>query len=115
MQPDQHVTRLFEELSVAEITESSARDLAKQLGCSKRHLNRIFHDYFGLSFAALRMEMRMLRAVSLLRDPDIKVILVAEQCGFNHLSLFNSCFKRRFGLSPGQYRKAPREPKFNSQ
>jgi AraC-like DNA-binding protein len=105
MRPEQHVTRLFEELSIAEITDSSVIDLAKKFSCSTRHLNRIFHDYFGLSVAALRMELRLLRAASLLRDPDVKVIRVAEQCGFNHLGLFNSCFRRRFAVSPGQYRK----------
>jgi hypothetical protein len=31
---------------------------------------------------------------------------VAEQCGFNHLGLFNTCFKRRFGTSPSQWRKS---------
>jgi hypothetical protein len=69
-------------------------------------LNRLFHEFFGFSVAALRMEMRLLKAVSLLRDPNIKVINVAEQCGFNHLGLFNTCFKRRFGQTPGQWRKA---------
>ena len=49
--------------------------------------------------------MRLLKAVALLRNPDTKVINVAEDCGFNHLGLFNTCFKRRFGTSPGQWRK----------
>ena len=53
----------------------------------------------------MRMEMRLLKAVSLLRDPSAKVINVAEACGFNHLGLFNTCFKKRFGTSPGQWRK----------
>jgi len=48
--------------------------------------------------------MRMLKAVSLLRESAAKVINVAEHCGFNHLGLFNKCFKRRFGASPGQWR-----------
>jgi hypothetical protein len=52
------------------------------------------------------MEMRLLKAVSLLRDADIKIINVAEQCGFNHLGLFNTCFKRRFGSSPGKWRES---------
>jgi hypothetical protein len=52
------------------------------------------------------MEMRLLKAVSLLRDADAKIINVADQCGFNHLGLFNTCFKRRFGMSPGQWRKS---------
>jgi hypothetical protein len=51
------------------------------------------------------MEIRLLKAVSLLRNPREKVINVAEQCGFNHLGLFNTCFKKRYGTSPGQWRK----------
>ena len=50
------------------------------------------------------MELRMLRAISLLRDGGVKVNHVAEQCGFNHLGLFYNCFKRRFGTSPGRWR-----------
>jgi hypothetical protein len=51
------------------------------------------------------MELRLLKALSLLRDPGVKIIHVAEQCGFNHLGLFNACFKKRFGKTPGQWRK----------
>ncbi|MGA2661396.1 MAG: helix-turn-helix transcriptional regulator [Verrucomicrobiota bacterium] len=109
MRPQEHVKRLFEELSAAEITDCSVLDLARKFNCSTRHLNRIFHEHFGLSVAALRMELRLLRAASMLRDPDVKVISVAERCGFHHLSLFNTCFKRRFGLTPSQYRKTASE------
>jgi len=31
---------------------------------------------------------------------------VAQRSGFNYLSLFNTCFKRRFGMSPGQWSKS---------
>ena len=72
---------------------------------SRRHLNRLFHHHYGISVSALRMELRLSKAVTLLRDPDAKVINVAEQSGFNHLGLFNTCFKRRFGTSPGRWRK----------
>jgi AraC-like DNA-binding protein len=99
----------FEQVSVQEILTSSVDDLAKRFRCSRRHLNRLFHHQFGLSVGALRMEMRLLKAVSLLRNANFKIIRVAEQCGFNHLGLFNTCFKRRFGMSPGQWRKKPAE------
>ncbi len=101
-----HTLRAFEKLSSAELLNLSVDELAKKFNCSRRHLNRLFHDHFGVSVSALRMEMRLLKAVSLLRDPDLKVINVAEQCGFNHLGLFNTCFKRRFGTSPGKWQKA---------
>jgi len=102
---EEHITQVFEKLSATDLLSLSVGELAARFGCSKRHLNRLFHQHFGFSVAAMRMEMRLLKAASLLRDPDTKVINVAEQCGFNHLGLFNTCFKRRFGNSPGQWRK----------
>ena len=97
--------QVFEELSATELLTLSVGDMAHKFSCSRRHLNRLFHQHFGCSVAALRMEMRLLKALSLLRDPDVKIINVAEQCGFNHLGLFNACFKKRFGNTPGQWRK----------
>ena len=106
---EEHMTQVLEKLAFDEILNLSVDELAERFGCSRRHLNRLFHQYFGFSVASLRMEMRLLKAVSLLRDPGAKIIHVAEQCGFNHLGLFNTCFKRRFGVSPGQWRKARQE------
>ena len=102
---EEHMIQVFEKLPANELLSLSVGELAARFGCSKRHLNRLFHQHFGFSVAAMRMEMRLLKAASLLRDPDTKVINVAEQCGFNHLGLFNTCFRRRFGDSPGRWRK----------
>jgi AraC-like DNA-binding protein len=100
-----HVVDGFERLQTNELLTLSVGELAKKFNCSRRHLNRLFHQHFGLSVAAMRMEMRLLKAVSLLVDPDAKIIYVAEKCGFNHLGLFNTCFKKRFGTSPSECRK----------
>ncbi len=102
---EDHMIQVFEKLSSAELLKLSVDELAAKFSCSRRHLNRLFHQHFGLSITALRMEIRLLKAVSLLRNPREKVINVAEQCGFNHLGLFNTCFKKRYGASPGQWRK----------
>jgi AraC-like DNA-binding protein len=101
---EERMIQVFEKLSADELLSLPVGGLAARFGCSRRHLNRLFHQYFSFSVAALRMEMRLLKALSLLRNPDAKIIFVAEQCGFNHLGLFNTCFKRRFGASPGQWR-----------
>jgi AraC-like DNA-binding protein len=103
---EDHMIQIFEKLSSAELLNLSVDELAAKFSCSRRHLNRLFHQHFHLSITSLRMEIRLLKAVSLLRNPQAKVINVAEQCGFNHLGLFNTCFKRRFGVSPGQWRKS---------
>ena len=102
---EQHLLNVFEQLSMEDIVSLSVGELARRFSVSRRHLNRLFHRFFGFSVVGLKMEMRLLKAVSLLRDEDEKVISVAEQAGFNHLGLFNTCFKRRFGVSPGRWRK----------
>ena len=107
---DDRMMQTFEKLSASELINLSVDDLAARFSCSRRHLNRLFHQHFGASVTALRMEMRLLKAISLLRDADIKIINVADQCGFNHLGLFNTCFKRRFGTSPGRWRRSGLEP-----
>jgi len=101
---EDHLIQVFEKLTSRDLLTLSANELAGKFGCSRRHLARMFNRHFGMSVAALRMELRMLRAISLLQDTQAKVINVAEQCGFNHLGLFNTCFRRRFGTSPGQWR-----------
>ena len=75
----------FENLSADELLELPVGALADKFNCSRRHLTRLFHQRFGCSVAALKMEVRLLKAVTLLRDPAAKVTNVAEQCGFNHL------------------------------
>ncbi len=106
---EEHLIQVFEKLTTDDLLGLSVEQLAEKFGCSERHLNRLFHCYFGFSVTALKMELRLIKAVALLRDPNIKIISVAEQCGFNHLGLFNTCFSRRFGSSPGRWRKARRQ------
>ncbi len=98
-------TQALEKLSVSEILDSRVSELAEKLDYSLRHLNRLFHQHFGISLTGLRMELRLLKAACLLRDPAVQVNVVAEQCGFKQLTLFHSCFRRRFGSSPGHWRQ----------
>jgi AraC-like DNA-binding protein len=102
---EHHIAKAFENLSTEEMLNLSVSELANRFSCSRRNLTRLFHQYFGLSVAGLKMEMRMLKAASLLRDSDAKVINVARQCGFNHRGLFTTCFRRRFATNPGQWQQ----------
>jgi len=101
--PD-HVVQVFEGLQTNELLNLSVGELARKFNCSRRHLNRLFHKHWGLSVASLRMEMRLLKAASLLADPHAKIYCVASQCGFNHVGPFNSSFKKRFGATPNRWR-----------
>jgi AraC-like DNA-binding protein len=103
---DGRMRRIFDKLSTTEILTLPVTELARRFNYSRRHLTRLFQQWFGSSVVGLRMEMRLLRAVSLLRNPELTVGDVALQCGFKYPSLFYVCFKRRFRTSPTQWRSA---------
>lgn len=88
-----------------ELAEMSFADLARNTRCTARHLSRIFYELVGMSFREKRAEIRMARARELLATSQSKVIEVALESGFKSLSLFNLMFARRFGTSPGRWRR----------
>ncbi len=102
---EERLQRIFDELTTNDLLTLSVQEMAEKFHCSRRHLSRLFQQHFGYSVASLKMEMRLLKALSLLRNPEMKIIHVAESCGFNHLGLFNACFKKRFGSTPGRWRR----------
>ena len=53
------------------------------------------------------LELRLQKARAMLASPRydrMKVSDIALACGFNEVSYFNRCFRRRFGASPTQFR-----------
>jgi hemolysin activation/secretion protein/AraC-like DNA-binding protein len=91
-------------MTEAELAESLLSDLAGQLHCSERHFSRLFREEFGVPFRARQIELRLQRARQLLAGSDDKIINVAYESGYRHLGLFNAMFKKRFGVTPGEWR-----------
>lgn len=86
----------------------SPRAVAHKLGVTPRYLQKLLHDT-GASFTERVLELRLQRARVMLTNrqhDDLKVSDIAGQCGFNDISHFNHCFRRRFGASPTEYRRA---------
>jgi len=54
----------------------------------------------GASFTIRLNELRMRKAADLLAHREGRISDIAFECGFNDLSYFNRCFRRRFGLTP---------------
>jgi AraC-like DNA-binding protein len=78
----------------------SAQRLAATAGLSERYVNELLFEA-GASFTTRLNELRLRRAADLLAHGDQRRISdIAFECGFNDLSYFNRCFRRRFGLTP---------------
>jgi AraC-like DNA-binding protein len=79
-------------------------ELAQICGCSLRHLRRLFRQCFGVSLRAQQTEYRLHRASQLLMETDDKILSIAWAVGFRHLGLFSRMFKRRFRMTPSEWR-----------
>jgi len=97
--------QVCELLSEANPLNMSAEELACKFGCRPSQLSRLLQDHFGYSFAALTLELRLLKATRLLKEPSVAIGSVAKQCGFGHPGLFAACFQRRFGATPAKWRE----------
>jgi AraC-like DNA-binding protein len=106
-----HIRELVGQMTEAELSERSLPELARQLNCSERHFSRLFRKEFGVPFHARQIELRLQRARQLLADSDAKIINVAYVSGYRHLGLFNAMFKKRFGLTPIEWRRQQRPRK----
>lgn len=97
--------QLVGRMTEAELVSGSLADLASQLHCSQRHFRRLFREEFGVPFLAHQIEQRLQHARQLLANSNSKIINIAYDSGYHHLGLFNTMFKRRFGVTPSEWRK----------
>ena len=82
----------------------SAQKLAAAAGLSERYVNELLYEA-GASFTMRLTELRLRKAAELLtRGAEGRISDIAFDCGFNDLSYFNRCFRRRFGLTPSAAR-----------
>jgi AraC-like DNA-binding protein len=96
-------------MRVLEIVESqpgvSVHDLASAVGLSPTHLQRLFKRATGLDVHELLAERRCQAAAHLLAAGDKQIKEIAHVVGYEHTPSFVRAFQRRFGQTPGLYRK----------
>jgi len=86
----------------------SVAAVAAHLGVTPRYVHMLFENE-NESFSEFVLGYRLARAHVLLIDPrfaDRPIGAIALDAGFNDLSHFNRTFRRRFGCTPSDVRKA---------
>jgi AraC-like DNA-binding protein len=87
----------------------SARQVASRLGLSIRYVYELVYEA-GNSFSERVLELRLQKARKELETPrsdSRKISDIAYAAGFNEVSHFNRCFRRRFGMTPTAARRLP--------
>ena len=78
--------------------------MAEHLGVSYYFLSRIFKSETNQSFSDLLGDVRVYRAMELLRTTALPVPEVCAQVGYTNWSTFLRAFRKRAGTTPLQYR-----------
>lgn len=83
----------------------SLEDYAAMCCMSKYHFLRIFKEVTGCSPIEYRNSIRLEHAKEWLSDTDNTIEKISGRVGYTSNAYFCHAFKRKFGLSPSQYRK----------
>lgn len=86
-------------------TGEGLEEIAGSLGCTDRHLRRVFTKEYNVTPLQYLQTCRLLLAKGLLTDTNLNVIDVAMASGFGSLRRFNDVFKKNYQLTPMSLRK----------
>lgn len=81
-------------------------DVAALTFYSKSHFMKFFKEHMGMGFIEYLNDYRLTMAARMLVTETLPVLEIAADSGFENLSYFNRLFKRKYGQTPGEYRKA---------
>ena len=82
----------------------SLEDAAKVAHYSQNYFGNKFKEYVGMPYKAYIAELRFSLALKLLRRTSLTTVDICYSCGFSDYSNFMSCFKKRYGMTPREYR-----------
>ena len=97
--------RLRREIETNPQREWSIADMAKEIGISRSHLQRLYKQYFSVSCMDDLISSRISKAKKLLQYTDLRIQEIAVQCGYRNESHFMRQFKERCGITALQYRR----------
>jgi transcriptional regulator GlxA family with amidase domain len=80
-------------------------DVSKEVAMTEKALMRLFYQKTNQTMNDFLSEIRILEAKKLLRDTEESIEEIAYRCGYGNYRSFDKAFKRKTGVSPGEYRK----------
>ncbi|MFY9636493.1 MAG: AraC family transcriptional regulator, partial [Cellulosimicrobium cellulans] len=83
----------------------TVESLAGSVGVSRASLARRFHERVGKPPMAYLNQWRLAKAADLMSDPRLTLSSISRQIGYGSPFSFSAAFKRRYGVSPQEYRR----------
>src|SRR5262245_59043549 len=79
-------------------------ELAQEMGFSRFHLARLFHEVTRETLEGFVRRIRLERAAFLLLNSNANIDQVATDCGYRNAEAFSRAFKGAFGVPPSRFR-----------
>ena len=86
-------------------------ELSEQFHLSEPYLSKYIKEKSGKTFGENLQNIRMKRAKSLLKNSSMTVENIAYAVGYQNVEHFNRTFKKKFGMTPVQFRNSAQAPK----
>lgn len=83
----------------------SLQDAAEYVNLSPNYLSRVFSQETGQTFIEFLTQMRIRKAMELLKSTSAKSYEIAFLVGYNDPHYFSNLFKRLTGMTPKEFRK----------
>ena len=83
----------------------SLSEVAEKFHFSTSTVSRMFVRYMNVNYIDYINQLRFEKAKELLELSELSVSEIAEQTGFESLSYFSRQFKKKYGVSPQEYRR----------
>jgi AraC-like DNA-binding protein/mannose-6-phosphate isomerase-like protein (cupin superfamily) len=86
--------------------EISIEKVAHVFALSQSYFSYLFKSIVSKTFTEYLNDLRIQKAMELLKKTDNRVLDISYDVGFNNINHFNRVFKHQTGISPIAYRKA---------
>ncbi len=92
-------------LSANECGDFSLDELVERFHYSKEYIIRLFKRTAGVSPYQYYLSLRLGRACDMLKKNEYTIAEIAEKSGYGTAASFAKVFRKKFGISPAEYRK----------
>lgn len=98
------IDEYFNDLFLQKTWKYTTEELAAKLHISQRHLNRILHELYGMSFSERLVYIKLKYAEAQLIHTDKSVEQISEECRWSTTNFLRE-FKIHYGMNPSQFKK----------
>jgi len=90
---------------IEETPQASIQDLARLVKLSSSRLGHLFKAETGMELRHFLLEAKLQKAAKLLRNTDMQIKEISHTIGYHHVPSFDRIFRKKFELSPADYRR----------